>query len=338
MSGSDRGGALNRTARARAPHASALAALLFALALLVPGWAGGQPRPDQRIGETVVERGSAHYRFERFVVASDDGSRRWRVTLGLPRGPAPAAGRPALYLLDGNAALMEFDEALLADLAAHAAPLLVFVGYDNALRIDTPARTRDYTPMAGSGEPGGAAGPGGGADAFLEAIERRIRPEVGRRAPVDPQRQAVWGHSLGGLFALHALYTRAGAFQAYAPASPSLWWRAGAMLGEPEQRFVAHNAGHPARVLLMQGSAERRPDGGGRDPRDARVRAQLERVSAVPADATRQLSQRLQQVPGLAVEYREFPGLGHGPMLRASLLYTLHALYGARDRSGEPPR
>lgn len=289
------------------------------------------------IGQTVADRASSHYRFERFVVSSPDGTRSWRVNVAIPKVAAPAAGFPAFWMLDGNAALMVFNEALLDELAVAKPQVLVFVGYDNQQRIDTPARTRDYTPTSAQrGEGEAATQAGGGADALLEVIERRIRPEVARRAPLDLQQQALWGHSFGGLFVLHALYTRIGAFQTYAPASPSLWWDHGAMLAGPEQRFVDNNAGTSARVLLMLGGSERHPDYSGRNLDDPRVAGHLKRVADAPSDAAFALSERLRQVPGLQVEYREFDGLGHGPMLRASLLYALHAVAGIADHSGDP--
>ena len=43
------------------------------------------------------------------------------------------------------------------------------------------------------------------------------------------------------------------------------------------------------------------------------------------------VEQLLAAVPGLQVQYREFPGLGHGPMLSASFKATLAALYGIAD-------
>lgn len=309
-------------------------AVVVAMLLATPPLMAQQRNPAQVIGETVADRTSAHYRFERFVVTSQDGSRRWRVTLGIPTGKAPAAGFPALWMLDGNGALIEFDDSVLEELARTSPSLLVFVGYDNLLRIDSPARTRDYTPAADEGENGVLAG--GGADAFLETLERQIRPEVARRAAFDGNRQTLWGHSLGGLFVLHALYTRSGAFQTYAPASPSLWWRQGMLLGAPEQQFIANNAGHPARVLLMLGGGERTPDFSNRDMSNPRVQAHLKRVSGAPSGAAAELGRRLQQVPGLQAEYIEFDGLSHGPMFRASLMRTLHEVTGIRDRSAEP--
>ncbi len=326
--------------RSRAATFAVAAGLLAAVQLVaVPAASAQQRNPAQTIGETVADRASAHYRFERFTVSSADGSRTWRVDLAVPRGAAPKAGFASFWMLDGNGALIEFDDALLAELAARPDPqVLVFVGYDNALRIDSAARTRDYPFVADTreGAQGAAEKIGGGADAFLEVIERQIQPELARRTALDPQRRTLWGHSLGGLFVLHGLYTRTGLFQTYAAGSPSLWWGNGAMLRGPERLFVEHNAGRQVRVLLSLGGGERARDTSNRDMSNPRVLEHLRRVSGAPSDAAAGLAERLRGVPGLDVRYREFDGLTHGPMFRASLMDTLHQVTGVVDRSGTP--
>lgn len=330
----------NSSGRARSATLTVAVGLLLALQIGMPPSAAAQQRnPTQGIGETVADRTSAHYTFERFTVASTDGTRIWRVNVAVPKAPVPDAGFPALWMLDGNAALIEFDDALLAELAAQPVPhALVFVGYDNDLRIDSNARTRDYTPFTGERpvRDGTTVSGGGGADALLEVIEREIRPQVARRVTTDPTQQTLWGHSLAGLFTLHALYTRTGAFDTYAAGSPSLWWADGALLGAPEQRFVANNAGHRARVLLGLGEGERTRQVGHRDLSDPRVQVHLRRIEAAPPDSAEKLAKRLSDVAGLDVEYREFPALTHGPMFRASLMWTLHAVTGVADHSATP--
>ncbi|WP_101925004.1 MULTISPECIES: alpha/beta hydrolase [Luteimonas] len=324
--------------RTRAATFAVAAGVLFALqSIAAPPASAQQRNPTQAIGETVADRASAHYAFTRFNVTSADGSRVWRVHVAVPKTPAPDAGFPAFWMLDGNAALIEFDDALLAELAAQPQPqALVFVGYDNALRIDSEARTRDYTPVPGERpvRGGGTITGGGGADALLETIERDIRPQLATHVAIDPQRETLWGHSLAGLFTLHALYTRAGAFATYAAGSPSLWWGDGALLGAPEQRFIAHNAGRPARVLIGLGEGERQV--AHRDLTDPRVQVHLRRIEAAPPDSAEKLAQRLSAVDGLDVEYREFPALTHGPMFRASLMWALHAIAGIADHSATP--
>ncbi|MGY8563014.1 alpha/beta hydrolase-fold protein [Paracidovorax citrulli] len=309
-------------------------AAALGVAVIAPA-AAQQRNPLQTIGETVLDQPAQSYRFERFVIEDGTPARRWRVHVGVPTQPANAPA-PVLYMLDGNAAAMVFDQPLLDDLAAHAAPVLVFIGYDNDLRIDSKARTLDYTAWVDTAgdENGVAQSTGGGADAFLGMIQQKIKPEVARRARVDTQQQALWGHSLGGLFVLSTLYGHPDAFQQYVSASPSLWWSQGAPQGDMERRFVAEPS--PAKVWLMLGGDERSGNRGKRDMSNPRVVAHLRRIAGATPDAAHALSERLAKVPGLQVSYREFPGLGHGPMLPASLKATLAALYGTADRSATP--
>ncbi len=315
-----------------------LAGLLLSLACVVPPASAQQRNPQQRVGDTIFEQKAESYRFERFSLDSPDRQRRWQVNVGVPlrAGKAPA---PVLYMLDGNAAAMVMDQALLAELAGKAAPVLVFIGYDNDLRIDSAARTIDYTAWIdrADDENGAPTVAGGGAFAFQDLIERRIKPEVEKRARIDRSQQALWGHSLGGLFVLSSLYTRPAAFQYYLAASPSLWWSQGAPLGDMEQQFTQNQHGQGARVWVMLGGAERIGDRGKRDMGNPRVVAHLRRIGGASPDAAMQLAKRLGQLSGLEVQYREFPGLGHGPMLQASLQAALSALYGVADRSATLP-
>src|SRR3546814_1175271 len=64
----------------------------------------------------------------------------------------------------------------------------------------------------------------GGADALLAFLIETLRPEIAARYPqTDGAEQILFGHSLGGLFAAHALLTRPGAFDAFLVSSPSLY-------------------------------------------------------------------------------------------------------------------
>lgn len=303
------------------PRIARLRKLAFAAAFALCAFAAptfAQPDPNRRTGTTVADAPSPHYRFDSFVASSADGRQRWRVRLAIPRQRAPTQGFAALYLLDGNAALMEFDTELLAQLARGRAPVLIFVGYDNDLRIDRAARTRDYTPSAV--EDAAGAGPrGGGAEAFARVLVESIQPQVRRRARIDRSHEALWGHSLGGLFVLDLLYTRGDAFAQWFSASPSLWWDGGRELGEPEQRFLREPLRRPAQVTILQGGREREARAPAKPGDAARAAAQRARIAAVPADAARQLASRLQAKPGVTACYREFAELGHGPMLRASV-------------------
>ena len=146
-----------------------------------------------------------------------------------------------------------------------------------------------------------------GADAFLQLIETRIKPAIAAKLAVDPQRQTLWGHSYGGLFVLHTLFTHPTAFQRYIAVEPSLWWGNGMILQEAQQ-MMARRPAPVARLQLWVGLAER-----------DRAAPPGVKSPTLPADATHLLAEHLAQLDGLAVGYREWPALGHGAMLDATI-------------------
>ncbi|MFJ4155289.1 alpha/beta hydrolase [Pseudomonas sp. NPDC089752] len=287
--------------------------LALALALAAPA-ALAQPERGQNMDTSLLQRQDLAYRFSQLDLDSADGQRHYRLWIGKPDRPAPAAGYPVLWMLDGNAAMGALASAQLDKLAAGQAPLLVAVGYQTEQRIERVGRTYDYTPQV----PGLTeqrdpltGQPSGGVDAFFDLLTQRMRPMVAAVAPIDLQRQTLWGHSYGGLAVLHALFTRPGEFSHYAAASPSLWWHDGAIVNEA-QGLQQRLAGSRPSLLLMRGSEE--PS----NPR-APVKGDVQR----PA---RELATQLAKVPGLSVRFDRFEGLGHGPMLAASLRQVLEGM------------
>ncbi|KIY40924.1 esterase [Pseudomonas sp. 10-1B] len=287
--------------------------LALTLALTAPV-ALAQPEREQKMDTSLLQRQDLAYRFNQLDLDSADGQRHYRLWVGTPNRPAPAAGYPVLWMLDGNAALGALDSQQLGKLAAGQAPLLVAVGYQTEQRIERAGRTYDYTPaLPGQAEQRdpltGAAS--GGVDAFLDLLTERMRPMVAGVAPIDLRRQTLWGHSYGGLAVLHALFTRPEAFSDYAAASPSLWWHDGAIVREAQGLEQRLGNSQP-RLLLMRGSEE---------PANPRmpVRGDVER----PA---RELVAELARVPGLQVRFERFEGLGHGPMLPASLKQVIEGM------------
>ncbi|MCV0383885.1 MAG: prolyl oligopeptidase family serine peptidase [Erythrobacter sp.] len=273
-----------------------------------------QPRMDLPAPETIADRGVPGYRFETLRITSSDGERAYLVRLGLPEGEVPAKGRPALWLLDGKAALEFVDPALLTSGDAGTHPVIIAIGHDTPLRLDAAERVRDYTPGTGSSD--GRGRPGGGADAFLEVIEHRIRPAIEARVHLDPSRQALWGHSLGGLFVLHALSERPDLFSLHFAASPSLWWNDGAIMdggstGLPPQSI---------RSLIVA-------DGSGAGPDTARPGAKARRARFhVDPDREQAFWSEMEDRPDLTFSRIDYPGLGHGATFRASVPDALRAL------------
>ena len=300
--------------------------VLGAAALLPADAQAGVMPPDGAAGEPA----NADWQWQRLEVARRDGQGQLHLHLAIPRRPAPAAGWPALWMLDGNAARMALDPAQLQALARGQPPLLVFVSPPAPVRIDGPARTRDFTPVPMAATEPGQAAQGGHAATFLAELEGPLRQAVAAHVALDGRQQALWGHSLGGLFTLYAYYRRSPAFTSYFAASPSLWWGNGWLLGAPEQQFLAAGPAG-ARLLILQGGNEARSSGTRTDRSPAQVQAQRARQAAVAPDAARQLAQRLGAADPGAVAYVELAGLGHGPMLPASLRRVVHQLAASLD-------
>lgn len=274
-------------------------------------------RGAQLVGETVADRPSTVYRFETHRLDSVDGQRHYRIQIALPRRAAPSGGSAVLYMLDGNAALATLTDADLAALGAGGAPVLVAVGYDVPTRNDVVARAYDYTPPVFENgvrqpDPVVLGRRGGGADLFLAFLRERVKPLVRERAQVNAQREYLWGHSYGGLFALHVLFTQPDTFARYITGDPSAWWADGALLRE-WRRFDARRAAGK-RVIVLAGT---RP----RDPARLRPNAPSTRPDGTPIDlqpAVRDMVVGLREA-GAHASYEAFPQFGHGEMLRASL-------------------
>jgi uncharacterized protein len=172
---------------------------------------------------------------------------------------------PAVYTLDPRAT---FDVATgivrtLRLLGAPVFPALAVVGVgpatDDVLRVMS-LRFRDMTPEPpAEGDPvvstAGALDGYGGASKLLDAIEREIAPELERRFPLAPDDRIICGWSLGGLFALHALFERPAVFRRYLAISPSIWFAGGYGL-RAEETFAAAHDDLAAEVFFTVGELE----------------------------------------------------------------------------------
>lgn len=178
---------------------------------------------------------------------------RYSIRVEAPCSPKRAQEPwPALLCLDGDD---QFDvlrqERAMAE-AEHALPplLLVGVGYGASYREPGNRRVRDYTPCAIEGAPDG-----GGADAFLEFLVTRLWPELENRFPLSREARGIAGHSLGALFALHALFRPAPFFNRVLASAPSIWWGDRAVL-DAASRLHASGADLPARLFLGVGARD----------------------------------------------------------------------------------
>ena len=75
--------------------------------------------------------------------------------------------------------------------------------------------------------------------------------------PVDSSRDILFGHSLGGLFALHVLFTHPEAFKTYLVLSPSIWFNNRVVLSHEAEFAASVKSGKTyPRVFVAVGGEE----------------------------------------------------------------------------------
>jgi ferri-bacillibactin esterase len=183
-------------------------------------------------------------------VWSDEVADTFRIFVG-HCGEQP---RAAIFVTDANGLFgLTVDTVRLMQIPALLPPLLVVgIGYPWAGSIvDTIAvRERDLTPTASVLFEGS-----GGGDAFLRFVRGELVPWVEERFPSSGQTGIYFGHSLGGLFGVHALLDESPAFDLFVISSPSLWWDRYVMF-ERERRWAATHHDLARRVYVGIGGHE----------------------------------------------------------------------------------
>jgi predicted alpha/beta superfamily hydrolase len=156
---------------------------------------------------------------------------------------------PVLYMTDGDghmghtASTIEFltQNGRISD--------LIVVGVTNT------DRTRDLTPVKSTDkDPAGNLRfpTSGGADNFLKFFQTELIPEIEKQYRVQPYRIFA-GHSLGGLFAIHAMISKPGLFNSYIAVSPSLQWENGEALRRA-QDFLKNQKEFKATLFVSLGN------------------------------------------------------------------------------------
>lgn len=251
----------------------------------------------------------------------------FRIDVALPEFPRPGAPLPVVYVMDGNTVFgIAAQAARFLQNAGETPPvLMVGVGYDleatrprtayGALRTRdlTPSLDKDFLDRITTGQraplPVGADPPAGGADAFLDFLIDDLRPFIAGLYDTDPGDQTLVGSSLGGLFSLHALLTRPGAFQRHVANSPALWWHDREVFAR-EAAVAQSGADLPARLFMSVGGLEASETWNG-------VRDCAEFAGLLKARGYR----------GLAFTHHVFDGESHTSVIPAALSRGLRAVF-----------
>jgi uncharacterized protein len=201
---------------------------------------------------------------------ANSNGQRYQVWVATPGKVVPGQSWPVLYMTDANTNFgMVVETARFLAFAREIPPVLVVgVGYagTRGLRDSLTLRNYELTPSddpdyreraAAEGQQLGERGLGG-ADGFLQFITGELAPFVEERYNASPDDRTLFGFSLGGLFATHALLQEPLAFQRFVIGSPSLWWNDREMLAAEERR-ASGSRSLPARVFLSVGLEEEAP-------------------------------------------------------------------------------
>ena len=238
------------------------------------------------------------------IVPSPETGTDYHVTIASP----DPAGQPGpwrvLFVLDADD---HFGVALDAYRGwwarGEARPLLlVGVGYGAGFKQPGNRRIRDFTPRVVDDEP-----ESGGAEPFHAFLTQTLWPRVADMYPVISDDPAIAGHSLGGLFVLHAIFRAQPFFRRGLAAAPSVWWDDEAIL-RVIARFRAAHPALPARLFMTVGESD------------------TESMQRVFAEFERQLAE--QPFEDLRVRTQRFPGRGHFNVVPVAYEAGLRALYG----------
>jgi predicted alpha/beta superfamily hydrolase len=217
---------------------------------------------------------------------------------------------PVLYLLDGDAhfhsvtGVVQFmSTGINQNLQV---PEMIVVAIPNT------DRTRDFTPTHSIVNYEGKEVPylqaSGGGGAFLTFLEHELFPRIESTYRTLPYRILV-GHSLGGLFALHAVIDAPQAFNAAIAIDPSAWWDGELLLRRAQGRLKDARRYRAAVYVSMANTP-------GFEPGDPRVDG-----------ATRRLARLLQSAPGVRCTVQYFEGETHGSVPLLSLYHGLSYVF-----------
>lgn len=142
--------------------------------------------------------------------------------------------------------------------------IVVSIGYPSLLSnsVYGAQRSIDFQPVTPGEDPPALPGVREGSDDFIAFIEGTLRPFVRAQFPrVQFGREALYGHSYGGLFVVYALLRRPDLFDTFLAASPDLVWNGGYILdhlGWLDEVVIPENTTKPA-FRVAYGSLEQYP-------------------------------------------------------------------------------
>ncbi|PWC15738.1 esterase [Brenneria roseae subsp. americana] len=254
---------------------------------------------------------------------------RFRIMSFCPDITPPPQGWPVIYLLDGA---RYFPVAVsLMDALAHprcgmGGGIIAAIDYDGPTR-----RERDYRPavecIVPEANPQGGyypSGMAGNAAGFRHFILSELKPFIAGKYSTDRRREALFGHSYGGLFTVDTLFAAPNAFQHFYAASPSVWWNGGYLIQQAE-RFLARSIPQTASLALSVGEYEQSLEPWEWQlPDEQRLALRRHRHQRRMVDGIRELAWSLQNhSPNLQVTLDIYPEQSHQSVPLFALQHAL---------------
>ena len=208
---------------------------------------------------------------EEFLVPGP-GGRNFRIQVSHPHPDDPDLSLPIkgrkpipIYVMDGGGTFGLFSTLTrYMQWGGELPPCLVIgVGYeDEKEAYDEDHRRYDLTPpdpdwSGWPGEEGGRPESVGGGPAFRNFLTNTLCPQIEKRFDVDSSDSVLYGHSLGGLFALNTMLETPDAFRNILALSPSIWFADRRFLKAIKERLES-SFDFPGAIAVYVGEREER--------------------------------------------------------------------------------
>lgn len=231
------------------------------------------------------------------MVSSSLG-RPYRLFVHVPPVPPPPGGFPLVVVLDGNLYFGTVVDSLRLQGRHFLRQAVVLgIGYQtDDIVAQLTLRERDltlpieakllekpiYRLVTGPRVP--PTSNYGDLDAMLRMIEKEAIPAAQRQAPLNLEDRHIFGHSLGGLAAIRALFHGPACWRTATASSPSIWWADRAVLKEQPMQ-ASRCTGPQSLLLIVGGREEEKPPGvpalpPGLDAADLSMAGNVKRLAA----------------------------------------------------------